>query len=466
MTVPDPDRLDRTVLIAVHDGTAPTIEAAEAAHAATGVVLIADDAVCVSTNGQAALLTAVTTAVRAFGNVHVVLATPGEIIRAGVNNGTALQEAVKAEGANPITAEDVLLISRAWPIVLIGATTAVPPRSAGCAPTLRVRWTSWTVIVEPARPPTTLGMHDNACVLSAIAGGALAVSEAFNIVLARGGSDAGHRPIALNLWKPGTTENGPDLRYAPAHWWLVGLGHLGQAYSWVLSWLEYEQPSQVQVVLQDTDRTTAANHSTGMLTPVDSRGERKTRLVAASLDRIGYDTHIIERRIDTSTVLTPADIHVALLGVDNLAARRLISQIGWRLAIDAGLGAGPSNFSSIMVRRFPGRTTSTDVPGWADSALAPMIVPNSPAFDDLRRRTDTCGLAELAGKAVGASFVGAVAGTLAVSEAVRELHGGVGADITTISLDTLELVRTSATADANVIALPLKPSVLRSNDGC
>jgi hypothetical protein len=83
-----------------------------------------------------------------------------------------------------------------------------------------------------------------------------------------------------------------------------------------------------------------------------------------------------------------------------------------------------------------------------------MVGPNSPAFDDLRRRTDARGLVELAGTAVGASFVGAVAATLVVSEAVRELHGGHGADITTISLDTLDFTRAPATTDANVISLP------------
>lgn len=72
----DPDRFDRTVLISVHDGTAPTLEAAEADHAATGVILVAGERVCTSTNGQAALLTAVTTAVRAFGNVEVVVGDP------------------------------------------------------------------------------------------------------------------------------------------------------------------------------------------------------------------------------------------------------------------------------------------------------------------------------------------------------------------------------------------------------
>jgi hypothetical protein len=454
--IPDADRLDRTVLIAVHDGTALTIEAAEAAHAATGVVLVADDDACTSTNGQAAVLTAVTTAVRAFGHVEAVLADPHATVSAGLNKGTDIGAAIQAEGAHLVTYDDASEACSTWPTVLIGATTAAPARSPDCAPALRAHWTGWIAAVEPALPPTSSAVADNTCVLSAISAGALAISEAFNVVSARDGSDAGYRPVVLNLWKPGTTDDGPALRYAPAQWWLVGLGHLGQAYSWVLSWLDYEQPSRVQVVLQDTDRTSPANHSTGMLTPADSDGQPKARLVAASLDRAGYDTRIIERRMDDLMSVSPADVHVALLGVDNLAARQLISKIGWRLAIDAGLGAGPTDFSSIMIRRFPGGTPSKDVAGWANSALEPTPIPNSPAFEDLRRRTDACGLVELAGKAVGASFVGAVAATLVVSEAIRELHGGHGADITTISLDTLELTCAPATADADVIALPLQ----------
>jgi hypothetical protein len=106
--------------------------------------------------------------------------------------------------------------------------------------------------------------------------------------------------------------------------------------------------------------------------------------------------------------------------------------------------------------RFPGRTISADVPGWAESVLNPTAVPNSPAFEDLRRSADTCGLTKLAGKAVGASFVGAVSATLAISEAVRELNGGAGTDITTISLDTFDFVHTSATSAANVVPLPLR----------
>jgi hypothetical protein len=86
---------------------------------------------------------------------------------------------------------------------------------------------------------------------------AMGISETFNVLRGRPGNDAGHRPVSLNLWNPGQSDgDGPVLRYAPVQWWLVWLGHLGQAYSWGLSWLDYAEPSLVQVVLQDTDRTT------------------------------------------------------------------------------------------------------------------------------------------------------------------------------------------------------------------
>ena len=54
----DADQIDRTVLLAVHDGRAATLEEAQAAHEATGIIVVADDHVCHSVCGQAALLTA------------------------------------------------------------------------------------------------------------------------------------------------------------------------------------------------------------------------------------------------------------------------------------------------------------------------------------------------------------------------------------------------------------------------
>ncbi|TLH58318.1 hypothetical protein C1S79_27905 [Mycolicibacterium phocaicum] len=236
----------------------------------------------------------------------------------------------------------------------------------------------------------------------------------------------------------------------------MGLGHLGQAYGWVLSWLNYADPTQVQVVLQDTDKTAIANRSTGVLTPAASHDLMKTRLVAAALDSIGYDTRIVERSLDDNLKISAADVHVALIGVDNLPARRAISNVGWKLAIDTGLGAGATDFCSILLRRFPSNTSSTQVVGWTDPVVGGAPVPDTPAFADLSERMDRCGLVVLAGKAVGASFVGIVAATLAVAEAVRELHGGRGTDVTNLNLDSVELHLAPSTAEGDVIPLPLR----------
>lgn len=155
----------------------------------------------------------------------------------------------------------------------------------------------------------------------------------------------------------------------------MGLGHLGQAYGWVLSWLNYADPTQVQVVLQDTDKTAIANRSTGVLTPAASHDLMKTRLVAAALDSIGYDTRIVERSLDDNLKISAADVHVALIGVDNLPARRAISNVGWKLAIDTGLGAGATDFCSILLRRFPSNTSSTQVVGWTDPVVGGALYP-------------------------------------------------------------------------------------------
>ena len=51
---------------------------------------------------------------------------------------------------------------------------------------------------------------------------------------------------------------------------------------------------------------------------------------------------------------------------------------------------------------------------------------------------DKCGITLLAGKAVGAPFVGAVAACLAVSEVLRLLHGGILHQLIDLDLQSLE----------------------------
>lgn len=309
---------------------------------------------------------------------------------------------------------------------------------------LRATWAGWTASVRVSASQTadTAGPR---CVLAPIAAAAIGVSEAFGSIRSAPGHDAGYRDVRLNLWNPhgDTADLGPALAHAPASWWLTGLGHLGQAYAWVISWLAYLTPDAIQLALQDTDRTTPANHSTSVLTPVGSDGIHKTRLITAALDHTGLDTRIIERRLGPDLRIAESECHVALIGVDNIATRRLISDVGWRLAIDVGLGTGLQNFASMQIRRFPGTQRSDQVGAWAA---------DSPK---LQERYDPCGVIELAGKAVGASFVGITAACLAVAEATREVHGGIGLDIMTLDLMTRDSDAAPAAMPADVICAQL-----------
>lgn len=180
-----------------------------------------------------------------------------------------------------------------------------------------------------------------------------------------------------------------------------------------MSWLTYADPAQVEIVLQDTQRVVDANHSTGLLTPVKPDPVRKTRLAAAVLERAGYDVVILDRRLDRTSRVLAGDHHVALLGVDSLDARRLISGVGWKLAIDAGLGVGPADFNAVLLRRFPAQILSDQVPGWKGDVPQQRRAATA-ALADLQRR-DPCGSVQLAGTAVGAAFVGVITACLGVA---------------------------------------------------
>ncbi|MDX2837138.1 MULTISPECIES: hypothetical protein [Streptomyces] len=454
MNVPKADAVNRTALIGLHDGTHPTFEAVLAAHAATGIAIVTDPQICERITGQAALCTAIATAVRAFGNV-VVVADGRGAMATGPHRSHTVADVVGAEGA--CLASDLSAVPKHWPVLLICATE-YPRDLAGRAVTLQVDWSGWIARVYPGTRLEPVSSDSPENLLAAITAAALGVHEAFGAVQARPGSDAGRRSLNLNLWRPGTeSSDGPPFTFAPASWWLVGLGHLGQANAWVLSWLPYADPAQISVVLQDVDKAAEANHSTGLLTPRLPAPTRKTRLVAETLDRVGFDTSLVERRLDQTTRAAEHDTHVALLGVDNLATRRAISVVGWPLAIDAGLGSGALDFNAIQIRRFPAARASQQVAAWAEPQSENVALPNSGAFEDLKQR-DVCGAVELGGTAVGAAFVGVVAACLAISEASRELAGGLGHDVLSLHLGSDDL--SSAPSSRFVDVVPARLSAV------
>lgn len=446
MTESIADTFHRTALIGIHDHSQPTLQHALLAHEQRGVLIVAGADALDNLAGQAALSSAVATAVRAFGIVRVA-AEHDPVLLAGPRRGQRASEMIHAEGA--VTVEDPAAVPPQHPVILLG--DAEPPRTDRHL-MLRATWTGWTAHVRPATDPAPDRSTGN--VLAGIAAGALAVHEAFGALTGRPGSDAGHRELALNLWRPGDeTDDGPTFTHAPASWWLLGLGHLGQANAWTLAWLTYADPRSVEIVLQDTDRANDANHSTGLLTPRRPHGVRKTRLIAAALDPLGFDTTLIERRLDATSRLTERDGHVALGGVDNLAARRLLSEVGWPLVIDAGLGAGPTDYNAILLRRFPAQQASGDVPAWREQ---PSQAGHdlAPALAELHRQ-DPCGSVRLSGVAAGAAFVGVVAACLGIAQSVRAVMGAGGYDIVNLHLGSDDVDRADATRTVEAVSAGL-----------
>jgi hypothetical protein len=168
------------------------------------------------------------------------------------------------------------------PVVTIGG--APQPRSEGFH--VRTAYAGWRGGIVPGHvdlAPGAAPVMPLAPMLSA----ALAVNEAF--FYTRSGNTAfGHRPVGLSLWRPSPNvdwlnpaTDEPDLCYLPARLWLIGLGHLGQAYLWGLGLLPYPHPAGLSLVLQDIDIITPSTESTSILTDASQIGQKKTRTTAA-----------------------------------------------------------------------------------------------------------------------------------------------------------------------------------------
>ncbi|HEX8385992.1 MAG TPA: hypothetical protein VF576_07405, partial [Rubricoccaceae bacterium] len=293
--------------------------------------------------------------------------------------------------------------------------------------------------------PDPGGLRRDATPLAGVVAGAVAVSEAFQH-LAGLSAVAARRPAGLALWAPGadwrTADPGPALSALPSGLWLVGLGHLGQAYLWSLGLLPYASPHTVDVVLQDTDWASEANRSTSPLTFAGDVGLRKTRVAAAWAEGVGFTSHIVERRFDGGVRRQPAEPALALFGVDNPAARSVSEGAGFARVVDGGLGAGAGDFLSFQVNGFPGPDEARNVWGRADEPALVGVDGLGPAYRGLaeearRRGEDACGVVRLAGVAVGASFVGLAASAVVVAEAVRLAMGEPGLALVDGTLDDI-----------------------------
>ena len=420
MTLLDAESMHRLAKLALDSGEAYSPEEALQLFAGYRLRIHLGAGWADSLAGQACFLTTLNTAARAFLGGVEVFGDLSPMLRVPLYDGRQVDMVVEELGG----------------VVALNPTSTLPTIVLGHASLMtrpdfcvRVTWDAWCASVTPLENGATL-LCDMDNPLAGVAAAALGVNEAFLHI--RGDlAEAGHRTIGISLWSPLAVKDwktnlhrGPALQYLPSALWLVGLGHLGQAYAWTLGMLPYPTNGRPHLVLQDFDKAAKSNLSTCLLLNKEDLGKHKVRIVAKRLEEAGFTTDLVERRFGPGHQVLTDEPAAALFGVDNVAARRDLESAGFALIVEAGLGSGYRDFRAIRTHTFPGPRRPSEIWSAADAAQ-PAIELNDVYKNLARERDDLCGMSQLASRAVATPFVGALSASLVLAEIIRPLHGGL-----------------------------------------
>jgi hypothetical protein len=418
------DELNRSVKLAMDTGEAATPEEARRIFEGYRLAVGVGTDVADSPTKQAALLTAVNTARRCFlGGVEVVNC-PDAALLVPWQGCRTLREAVADLQGKLVNDSH----SREIPLIVIGDPEQKYVSERGTF-AVHATFDGWRAGVAPLEDGLRLAEHQEFTPGGVLAG-ALGVSEAFQFVRGRN-AHAGRRAVGLSLWRPEAEiswlddkASGPAVETLPSKLWLIGLGHLGQAFLWTLGFLPYADPKEVSLVLQDYDALVPANDSTSPLTRRALVDQKKTRAMAHWCEARGFLTRIHERRFAANFKVDEDEPRVALCGVDNEEARAALEGVGFAQIIEAGLGLGTDEFLAFQMHSFPASKSARDRWGGRASSRSVEKLVGKPAYRALAEEgLDDCGLTLLAGRSVGASFVGCAVSTLVVAELLRMAMG-------------------------------------------
>jgi len=408
------DTFNRVAKVDFDSGAVPDIETAIARLTKHRIGVRVGPEVKSNPAHQAALLTVVNITHRfALGGVTVEGDLDAPLLVMGRREGGLARAVLSLGGRMGQVAEGV-------PTIQVGSVC--PYTGRGVVAT----FAGWRGGVVPVGAPRL--SEETSVIPAAVLAGALAASEAFAML--RGEVEAGYRSIGVSLWRPDRevdwycpTESEPLLGALPDNLWVLGLGHLGQAFLWALTMCPYEDFTKVRLVLQDSDTVTESTVSTSILTSREMVGAKKTRAVASVLEGHGFQTTLIERSFDGAFRHRGTDDPAILVcGVDNILARSQLESPGFRFVVEAGLGDSYQDFRSMRLHTFPSSRKATDI--WTPGAITVARDLNRAGYRRLSEAgADICGLTRLAETAVGAPFVGTVAGCLMLSQVLRLVAG-------------------------------------------
>lgn len=383
--------------------------------------------------GEAALITAILLGARCFGKVLVSGDIEHEISAAKLPIGTSVSAVMAAVGA---TAEKVPSC-RTLAIGPVRSSTSEPPFVVA-------GWDGWRAFAAPGRSICKLGDGSNA--LAGIAAVALALGSAFMSEL--GDPNAGRRVQEISLWAPGAADAdsaGPASYSLPHALWLIGLGNLGQAYLWCLSWLPYADPGKLHLTLQDFDTVSKENWGTSILVERGRYGMLKTRAAEDWAIFKGFAVSRIDRPLDENLRRNPTDPGIALVGLDKIAARRALGAPGFKHIIDAGLGSTLRNFRDFRITVFDkGDDPKVHFRGVKDRDRENLeSVLGLPSYKKLLEKSEDgrCGALILAGQPIVLPFISALTAALSVAQAIRLESGSKPCKAIVGSIDDMRSLR-------------------------
>lgn len=384
--------------------------------------LICDNKIHHTQSQQAAFLTAINTGKRAFlGGVTFSMPDQVKCLLPWPGN-KPLNQIARELGAKEEKPSGRLKSVR----ILFGSS-----ENNDGGPAVRLCSSGWTGGFVPSHTKMMVANPVDFALGGVLAAG-ISVSAAF-LFISGLKIDSLDKPRGISLWNPSLNwfdENawGPKLQFLPKKIWVLGLGHLGQAYLWNLGLLPYKD--KPLILLQDYDKLSEANLSAALLSTKNDLSRLKTRICSDWLNARGIQTQITERKFDENTKPVENEPRLALCGFDTALARRHLNRVGFDYVAESGLGGDISDFDTITLHTFPSSKEPQDL--WKIDSENPV---SEKVIGLLSKKSkNKCGVLEVAQKAISTSFVGAVASSLVISEILRGLHGGTKHEFIMLSL--------------------------------
>lgn len=409
-------KLSRISKLLVDAGQA-TADEAQARRGDFAVTLRCGPDIAESRTLQVAVLTAAGIAVRCFPGAVAVVLDPSfsstRITLRPLADGPFIASLADLVGPQNLRFSKIPVAS--GKVLLFGNVPSQPGA-------LRVTYDGWIAQVGPSASTPRLAERPF-CTLAGLLAGSLALSEIF-LSFAELNIAATRRTVSLSLWRPELPPNhpeaqGPQVEVLPRELWLLGLGHLGNAYLWCLAALPYPEPERVELYLNDFDRVESENSETGLLFTQEDERKFKTRVCSNWLEARGFETRLIERPFGSDSRCRSDEPCLAFCGFDSNPARRLLPGADFARVMESGLGGTRHNFDTIRFHSLPNPRPAEEL--WPD----PSPEEQERQAQELERiARENLAYAELAGKSVAVPFVGVTAATLVVAEALRLLHDG------------------------------------------